>query len=155
MALEIERKFLVRDPTGVDLRQGTLLRQGYVGEGAMTVRLRTSPREAWLTLKGPPSSDGRVRPEFEYSVPLEDANAMLAPAGVPQLAKTRFEVLYGGRLWEVDVYQGSLAGLVTAEVELETADAPLDIPDWVGAEVTGQREWDNEMLAKQGRPSSL
>lgn len=152
MPFEIERKFLVRDPSVTARVVGTLLRQGYVGRDPLTVRVRVSPSSAWLTLKGLPSGDGRTRPEFEYPIPLSDALELLGQPSVPLLEKTRYPVVYDGHTWDVDVYHGALEGLVTAEIELEAVDEAFSVPAWVGAEVTGLREWDNEMLARNGKP---
>ncbi|QYU70218.1 CYTH domain-containing protein [Leptolyngbya sp. 15MV] len=115
MGVEIERKFLVAgDGWRAAAGPGVRMRQGYLaaGGGALpVVRVRIAGDRAWITVKGP---GGKVRAEFEYAVPLRDAEAMLALCPWPVLAKTRFEVPDGHHLWTVDVFEAParLAGLV-------------------------------------------
>lgn len=151
MPTEIERKFLV---TSEGWRQEALgpavpIRQGYVVDGAgegMTVRVRRLGDRAFLTLKSPGLLS---RAEFEYPIPPEEAEALLAAHCVsPPLAKRRTRVGHGGLVWEVDEFEGRLAGLVMAEVELPSADTPVTLPPWVGAEVTQDARFLNASLAK-------
>ena len=152
MGLEIERRFLV---TGDDWRRDVTaarrLVQGYLArEDGVAVRLRMVDGAARLTIKGP---GGLVRPEFEYAIPPDDAAAMLdALCAGRSLAKTRHDVPHDGLLWEVDVFEGPLAGLVIAEVELPAADHSLTPPPWVGREVTGDARYANAMLASADAP---
>lgn len=153
MPLEIERKFFVPDTSFLQGRKGVRLRQAYLASGALTVRVRVAEDgRAWLTCKG--TAQGMSRAEFEYAVPLEDALAMAALPGVRMLEKVRYAVDFDGCTWDVDVYEGELSGLHTAEVEAfsEDAAAKVLLPSWVGQELTGQRAWDNDMLASSGRP---
>lgn len=155
MGLEIERKFLV---TGTGWRnavaRSSRLRQGYLARGdKATARIRIEdPGRAWLTIKS--SGGGLSRQEFEYPVPLEDAEAMLGLAASSVIEKRRHDVPAGDRLWQVDVYEGPLAGLVTAEVELPGEETHIDLPGWLGREVTGDRRYGNESLAFDGLPPS-
>ncbi|TCI00125.1 CYTH domain-containing protein [Roseococcus sp. SYP-B2431] len=151
MPVEIERKFLV---VGEGWRQAALgppmpIRQGYVVDGAgagMTVRVRRSGERAWLTLKSPGLLS---RAEFEYPIPAADAEALLAGHCVsPPLAKHRTRVRHGGLVWEVDEFEGRLAGLVLAEVELSEAGQEVALPEWVGAEVTQDARFQNAALAR-------
>jgi CYTH domain-containing protein len=151
MGIEIERKFLV---TGEGWRAaargpGVVMRQGYLSlpGGGPQVRIRLAGPQAWLTIKGP---GGLVRAEFEYPVPVADAEAMLALCPVPVLGKTRWDVPHEGHLWTVDAYDAPapLAGLLLAEVELDAEDAAPALPDWVGAEVTGDPRFSNAGLAR-------
>ncbi|NMJ44320.1 CYTH domain-containing protein [Roseomonas sp. JC162] len=152
MGIEIERRFLV---TGEAWRGGVTeacrLDQGYLArEDRVTVRVRVAGAAAKLTIKGP---GGLVRPEFEYPVPLQDAEAMLATlCGGRRVAKTRHLVPHGGLTWEVDVFEGPLAGLVIAEVELPAADHPLALPAWAGREVTDDARYSNAVLASLDAP---
>ena len=148
MPLEIERRFLV---TGQGWRAfaGTPqpLRQGYLAasKDGVTVRMRLrADGEAWLTLKAPAS--GIARHEFEYPLPTTDAEALwdLAPH---RLIKTRYSLALSGGEWVVDCFEGDNAPLVLAEVELDTADAPLELPPWCGQEVTSDGRWSNAALA--------
>ena len=148
MGLEIERRFLIC-AEGWRRHAGApqALRQGYLAssEQGVTVRLRISAEKAaWLTLKAP--AGGFARHEFEYPLPLEDAEALwnLAPH---RLVKTRFALDFPGGDWVVDCFEGSNAPLVLAEVELPSADAPLEIPPLCGREITGDNRWSNAALA--------
>lgn len=149
MGTEIERKFLV---IGDDWREkagpGQHLRQGYLTRNSTTsVRIRCAVDEAFLTIKG--ESLGPARAEFEYEIPVAEAEEMLRTlcAG-PPLEKTRYRVEHGALTWEVDVFAGRYAGLVLAEVELTEATQPVDCPSWVGAEVTNDPRYRNAALAE-------
>jgi adenylate cyclase len=156
MALEIERKFLVTGEgwRAVALGPGLRLRQGYLPNGgaatAPVVRVRLAGADGFLTIKGPGLLS---RAEFEYPIPAADAEAMLASLCTPPVVeKTRTRVAHGGLVWEVDVFAGHLAGLVMAEVELASADQPFARPDWAGAEVTGDKRYQNNALARADAP---
>jgi len=152
MAVEIERKFLVQ---GDAWRSGEARRlcQAYLSLSPdCTVRVRIDGASAFLTLKG--RSRGPERLEFEYAVPLEDANSMLASLAVsPPVEKTRYRVPFAGLVWEVDEFHGANKGLVVAEVELEHPDQPFELPPFAGREVTGDVRYYNSHLA--GYPYSL
>ncbi len=152
MRFEIERRFLVDgDAWRAAATQSRRLLQGYLArEDGVTVRLRLSGDRARLTIKGP---GGLVRPEFEYDVPRDDAASMLdALCAGRRIAKTRHDVPHGGLVWEVDVFEGPLAGLVIAEVELPAADHPLALPPWAGREVTDDPRYANAVLASADAP---
>jgi adenylate cyclase len=152
MGFEIERRFLVQgDAWRTGVTRITRLRQGYLArEDGVSVRVRVSDTTARLTIKGP---GGLVRPEFEYDVPAAEAEAMLTLLCTGRsLAKTRHEVPLDGLVWEVDVFEGVLAGLVIAEVELPDAAHALRIPDWVGREVTDDARYANAVLASATAP---
>lgn len=160
MRLEIERKFLVAsDEWRAAVTRSRHLRDGLIGpHDASKVRVRREDDRAWLTVKGPRAGLGRL--EFEYEIPLDHADEMLRNVcdGM-QIEKTRHEVPHGDLIWEIDVYGGLLAGVVLAEVELESEDQPLLPPDWIGAEVTGDPRFKKEAmlrLARQaGRPLTV
>lgn len=146
MSTEIERKFLVSDPSVVRGIEGVALRQGYLSRAPeRSVRVRRSGDRAWVTVKG--RSIGATRPEWEWEIPIQDADGMLAICDGPILEKTRYVVVYEGRSWEIDVFDGANAGLVMAEIELESEDAVLALPPWVGLEVTADRRYYNSALA--------
>jgi len=150
MAQEIERRFLVGSNGWQSLvRRSEPLVQGYLNQGkeGFTVRVRQGSSQAWLTLKAP-TADPIVRHEFEYSLPLEDAQTMLALTPW-RLEKTRHHLELAGGDWVVDVFDGENAPLLIAEVELAQADAPLAIPSWCGEEITGRGEFSNAALAVQ------
>lgn len=138
MAAEIERKFLV---AGEAWREAVVrserLRDGLIARfGDGKVRVRQGEGRAWVAVKGPRL--GFSRAEFEYEIPLADAEEMLATlCDGPILDKRRHWIPHGGRMWSVDVHRGPLAGLVLAEVELPSVDAHVELPAWVGREVSG------------------
>jgi CYTH domain-containing protein len=154
MGIEMERKFLV---VGNGWRTAALgpavpLRQGYLTGGADTpvVRVRLAGEAAFLTIKGPGL---RARAEYEYPIPPEDAAAMLETlCAPPVIEKTRSRVGHAGLVWEVDVFAGQLAGLVLAEVELDSADQRVELPGWVGREVTDDPRYQNAALARAAGP---
>jgi CYTH domain-containing protein len=92
-------------------------------------------------------SHGATRAEFEYAIPLDDAQQLLALCDGPLIEKTRYVVPYQGTTWEVDEFWGDNAGLVVAEVELQSEDQPFACPPWLGAEVTQDARYYNSSLA--------
>lgn len=148
MATEIERKFLVAgDGWRADADAGRRLRQGYLcGDGPASVRVRVDGDAANLNIKA--AVVGSARSEYEYPIPVDDAEAMLAELCLyPPLAKTRYRVPHGRHLWEVDVFEGANEGLVVAEIELTDAGEHFDRPSWLGREVTAERRYYNHALS--------
>lgn len=146
MPIEIERKFLVRS-TEWRTGAGTRLVQGYLNRDPQrTVRVRIAGPAAFLTIKG--RLEGPARPEFEYSIPLDEAQQLLTLCEGPLIDKVRYEVQCADVLWEIDEFHGQNAGLVVAEVELDSADQEFQRPDWLGAEVTDDPRYFNSYLAK-------
>lgn len=149
MPKEIERKFLVvSDGWREHAGPGKALRQAIVlSEGNSSLRIRTlGDTQARLTIKI--GINGISRHEFEYDVPLSDASELLDLANGGHIAKTRYEVEHHGHVWEIDVYEGDLAGLVVAEVELESEHEKTALPSWLGREVTGDARFSNQALAE-------
>lgn len=149
MAREVERKFLVADDGWKGAAAGGCrLRQAYLAEGgAASVRIRTkNGTEAFLTVKS--AVPALSRAEYEYPVPVSDAEEMFRLRTGSIVEKTRFPVSHAGREWEVDVYSGENEGLVVAEVELPDEAAALDLPLWVGDEVTGDARYYAAALAR-------
>ncbi|HRE16204.1 MAG TPA: CYTH domain-containing protein [Rhodocyclaceae bacterium] len=145
MAIEIERKFLV---TGSDWRTASPSRivQGYLNrDRARTVRVRIAGAEAWLTIKG--QNVGASRAEFEYAIPLADAEALLALCDGPLIDKQRHRIPHGKHVWEVDEFFGDNAGLIVAEIELRHEDEAFARPDWLGEEVSNDPRYYNSSLA--------
>lgn len=154
MAKEIERRFLVTDASVLAGQNGFPIVQGYLVKDAMTVRIRTLGQSAFLTLKGP--RQGGVRDEFEYAIPFDDALNMLhGHCAARIVCKTRYLVPHGRHIFEVDVFSGRHTGLVVAEVELAMENEEIDLPPWVGAEITDWPHWGNYALAQgAGLPQS-
>ncbi len=147
MPLEIERKFLVISDEWKDaVAESKVCRQGYiVTDEKKTVRVRVIGDQGFLTVKG--ATDGYSRMEFEYEIDLADANYMLMLC--EQLVeKTRHYIQHGGLLWELDVFEGLNAGLVMAEVELESETQQFEKPAWAGEEVSEDERYFNGYLSK-------
>lgn len=147
MGLEIERKFLVTGTEWKGLATGLHTRQGYLSIAMdRTVRVRIAGERGFLTIKG--KTHGLSRAEFEYAIPVEDAAELLDLCEKPLIEKTRYRVPFGSHTWEVDEFHGANAGLVVAEVELESADEKPALPPWVGREVSGDARYYNANLVK-------
>jgi adenylate cyclase len=149
MGLEIERKFLVAGDGWRDAADaGTVFKQGYLQSAPeRTVRVRLAGDRAWLTIKG--RSEGAARAEFEYAIPPADAEQLLELCEPTVIDKTRYRVPHAGHVWELDVFAGANAPLVVAEVELERADAPVELPAWLGDEVTDDHRYQNSQLSRR------
>ncbi len=149
MALEIERKFLVAHDGWRPAARVRHIEQGYLSvSGPVSVRIRLQDGLGTLTVKG--ERDGLVRDEFEYAVPAADATEMLRLASLPPIVKKRHELTIGGKLWEIDVFEGRLAGLVLAEIELADEQETFLRPDWLGREVTDDPRYRNSALVEGG-----
>ncbi|ESQ90774.1 adenylate cyclase [Asticcacaulis sp. AC460] len=150
MGTEIERKFLVTGDFRPFAASQHRIVQGYLTTNRdCTVRVRVMDDKAFLTIKGKSSEDGLERAEWEYPIPVADAEAMLQLPGIQSLAKVRFKVPIGGHTWEVDVFEGANQGLVMAEIELGSRDEAFERPEWVGEEVTGAPRYYNSQLLTQ------
>jgi CYTH domain-containing protein len=148
MGIEIERKYLIAADGWRDIVTSTrLLRQGYLTAGSgVTVRVRTvDDRIGYITIKS--GGSALARAEFEYEVPIADARQMLGYVRGAQIEKLRHSLDLPGGDWVVDEFQGRHAGLLIAEVELESPTGKLDLPDWLGDEVTGDPQYYNSSLA--------
>jgi len=150
VAIEIERKFLVdkRKLHALTFTSEAKIAQGYLSFSP-TVRVRLKDNRGFLTVKS--STVGISRQEFEYEIPAEDAEQLLKLCGRFVLKKYRRKLEYGGHVWEVDFFAGRHAGLVLAEVELNAPDEPVDLPDWVSREVSGDARYFNSNLVKSNR----
>ena len=148
MGTEIERKFLIASDDWRRDGQGERFQQGYLSvDPDRTVRVRLAGERAQLTIKG--RTIGATRPEFEYDIPVEDARQLLSLCIPPLIDKTRYRLPSGAHTWEVDEFHGVNAGLVVAEVELASEDELVVLPEWVGAEVTGQPDYYNANLIQR------
>jgi CYTH domain-containing protein len=148
MGIEIERKFLVHKEKWEIAAKGTgkLLIQGYLfASTEKSVRVRIAGSKAFITIKG--STTGATRAEFEYEIPLADAQQMLNTLAESKIEKTRYEIEHDHKVWEVDVFYGPNNGLIVAEIELPNENEPLTLPDWVATEVTDDVRYYNSNLA--------
>ena len=148
MGIETERKFLVdhtkweqlEKPAGIHYRQGYIL-----NSKTETVRVRVSDKQAHLNLKG--QATGISRKEYEYEIPLSEGLEILDAFAKSGTEKVRFCINYKGKVWEVDVFKGDNAGLIVAEIELESEDESFEKPDWVTSEVTDDGRYSNASLS--------
>ncbi len=153
MGIEIERKFMMKnDEWKAHVTETHVIKQGYLQSGFDTsqkssVRIRISNKTANINVKSAELS--AVRQEFEYEIPLHDAEEMLRTLcnGVV-IEKTRFYVPYESHLWEIDVFNGDNEGLQMAEVELASLDEHFERPDWLGPEVSHDERYYNNYLIK-------
>lgn len=146
MAIEIERKYLVRDTSVVTGLIGTRIIQGYLTCSSMVVRIRVAGGKAFLTLKS--NGGGLTRTEFEYEVPLADAEELLSTfCLLGSVEKIRYSILVGDLTFDIDVFQQELLGLVVAEVELPSEDHPVPELSWLGSEVSRDPRYRNSALA--------
>lgn len=157
MGLEIERRFLVRTTGWQDQVCISIhLSQGYIGISphSVTTRVRHDRSQGWLTLKAPIAEEGSPasapiqRWEFEYAIPLGDARRLLEHCP-HQISKERHMLNLTGGEWVVDCFAGANRGLVLAEVELEHPEVSLDLPPWLGPEVSGDGRLSNAALAQR------
>ncbi|MGB3394532.1 MAG: CYTH domain-containing protein [Stenotrophomonas sp.] len=156
MGIEIERKFLVTNDgwraaahAVVPMAQGYINDMAALDSGAQmaSVRVRIQGDAAYLNIKS--RELGHTRQEFDYLLPVDEARQLLALCVGGLIDKRRHLLNHDGLLWEVDEFLGDNAGLVVAEVELQSADQPFAKPDWVGAEVTDQLRYYNLALASR------
>ena len=148
MGVEIERKFLVRGDGWRAGAEGRVYRQGYLAADAeRTVRVRVADAKGYLTVKG--KTEGLARAEYEYEIPVADASELLdLLCSKPLIEKTRYRVEQRGHLWEIDEFAGENHGLLLAEVELSEPAEVVDLPDWVGQEVSSDPRYYNANLAR-------
>lgn len=156
MGIEIERKFtVVGNSWRHHVEKSVQMAQGYLndmsalrnGTQQASVRVRIAGAQAFLNMKS--RELGTTRQEFEYAIPVADAQALLKLCVGGLIDKTRHYLTYGGFVWEVDVFEGENAGLIVAEIELPASDTVFDTPDWVGCEVTDALRYYNLALAER------
>jgi adenylate cyclase len=147
MGVEIERKFLLRDAHWRDaVERSVRMVQGYLGGDAASVRVRIEGEAARLNIKS--RELGAKRLEFEYDIPVADAEVLLTRLCGERVDKRRHYVRHGGKTWEIDEFFGDNAGLVLAEIELEHEHEAFAQPAWLGAEVTQDARFYNANLAR-------
>lgn len=148
MSLEIERKFLVDGDAWKQSGTTTLIRQGYLSSHPdRVVRVRVEGEVGTLTIKG--RTQGISRGEWEYEIPLTEANALLNElCERPFIEKTRTRIMHAGMLWEVDAFMGDNQGLVIAEIELQSETQVFEKPLWLGTEVSDDVRYYNASLLR-------
>jgi len=147
--LEIERKFLVRKEIWdeVEKTESKQIKQGYLSreEGAV-IRIRIANDKGLLAIKGRRENISRM--EFEYTIPLEEARALLSLVTGNLVEKTRYKINHHGKSWDVDVFHGLNEGLCMAEIELESTEEKFDLPAWAGEEVSLDPRYYNAFLSE-------
>jgi CYTH domain-containing protein len=147
---EIEYKFLVDHDKWSKLEkpEPTLIVQGYISiSEEVVVRVRIKGDKGFLTIKG--KMVGITRPEFEYEIPLKDAEAMVELFTEKHIRKHRYEVIVDGKTWEIDQFHGKLEGLIVAELEVQSEDEEFTKPDWVTEDVSTDPKYFNAVLIDQ------
>tara|TARA_B100001113_G_scaffold296152_1_gene253524 strand:+ start:16 stop:468 length:453 start_codon:yes stop_codon:yes gene_type:complete len=145
--LEIERKFLVKNAVRDVLNtiQPIQIRQSYlVNEKFKSVRIRIADDSAFLTIKN--AAIGITRKEFEYEIPKNEAEDIIRTFDLKVLTKERYQIMFKSKLWEVDVFEGRLQGLVLAEIELNDENEKIQLPEWIDIEVTHDASYFNANL---------
>ena len=150
MALEIERKFLVKDDSYKAMAyHASRIAQGYIcSMRGRTVRVRIRDEKGYLTIKGPADEAGLGRYEWEKEIPLQEAQELMKLCEPGMIDKTRYLVQSGNHVFEVDEFYGDNQGLVLAEVELVSEDETFEKPSWLGEEVTGDVRYYNSVLLR-------
>ncbi len=152
MGTEIERKFLLQNEQWrEEPATRFLLRQGYLNtDPTRVVRVRVSGGEAYLAVKGITTDISRA--EWQFEIPLEEANEMLAICEQPLIEKYRHLIWLdedSHLCWEIDEFLGENAGLIVAEIELSNATQSFDRPSWLGQEVSDDPRYRNSNLSRQ------
>ena len=148
--IEKERKFKVKSNKFICLSHKVItIKQGYLSKGNnLTIRIRISDEKAYLCIKGPSSKSGISRFEFEKEISLIEGNKLLKLCLPRIIFKKRYLIEYKKQLLEIDVFEDFLKGLILAEIELTSESQKVSLPDWVGEEVTGIKDFYNSQLSK-------
>lgn len=148
---EIERKFLLVDNSWKNGLTGTPYKQAYLSSNPdRIVRIRVAGDKAFITIKGKPAPESISRPEYEYEIPLEDAEYMYENLCEPErIEKTRYLYEFKGHIWEIDEFHGENEGLIVAEIELKSEDETFEKPDWLGKDISFDYKYTNNNLAKK------
>jgi len=145
--VEIERKFLINTKLWKPIGTGTKMKQGYLSvDPERVVRVRIAGENAYITIKGKPVD--LVRTELEYEIPINEAEILLKMCLNFPVEKTRFKEKIGNLVWEIDVFEGENYGLVMAEVELTHENQEIDLPVWIGKEVSFDSRYYNSWLSR-------
>jgi len=149
MNTEIERKFLVKGEFKHLADKSYRISQGYLSSVAeRTVRVRIKNDKGYITVKGKSNASGTSRFEWEKEIEYTDTCRLLELCEQGVIDKTRYEIVVGNKIFEVDEFHGSNEGLIVAEIELATEDEIFEKPDWLGQEVTGNKHYYNSWISK-------
>ncbi len=148
MPKEIERKFLVKGEFKQFAISKSRIIQGYLSSlSERAVRIRIRDKSGYLTIKGKANAAGTIRSDWEYEIPLYEAEELLQLCEQGIIEKFRYLVKAGNHTYEVDEFYGENEGLVVAEIELQSEEEDFIKPDWLGKEVTGDTRYYNSGLA--------
>jgi CYTH domain-containing protein len=153
MATEIEHKFCVDHKKWdlVEKPRPKRIIQAYLHNSVeRTVRVRVKENQGFITIKG--ASSGVSRSEFEYEIPRDEAEEIISKFKLPHINKLRYEIPYGNHIWEIDVFEGALSGLILAEVELKAENDRFEKPDFVTVDVSTDPAYYNAVLIEKGLP---
>lgn len=145
--MEIERKYLILAEKWQEVKKPKpiSIKQGYISvDPDCTVRVRTKGRKGYLTIKG--KTIGISREEFEYEIPINEAEKMLSLFADKKIIKNRYEIKYKRKTWEVDEFLDALSPLMLAEIELKSETEQFELPDWIGEEVSDDPSYYNSNL---------
>ena len=148
--IEIERKFLVKsDAFKAEATASYKIAQGYLNSNPeRTVRIRIKGEKGFITIKGIGNASGMSRFEWEKEIPIDEAKQLLSLCEQGIIEKTRFEVKVGNHLYEIDEFYGANKGLLLAEVELTFETEKIEMPNWLGVEVTKDSRYYNAYLSQ-------
>lgn len=148
MAQEIERKFLLKNENWKkEVSSQSSIKQGYLNSNPeRTVRIRIRNNQGFLTIKS--KNKGAVRNEFEYEIPLEEAEELILLCEQPVIEKIRYLVPKNNHIWEIDIFEGANQGLEVAEIELSHENESFELPSWVDKDVTHETKYYNSQLIK-------
>jgi len=147
MGKEIERKFLVDKSRLPNNLEGTKYTQGYISiTDSGIVRVRIKGDIGVITIKS--AGLGISRDEFEYQIPIDDAKSLLELFNNGVIYKTRYDIVYEGKKWEIDQFHRDNEGLWIAEIELQSEQESFELPEWTTEEVTGNEKYYNSYLSK-------
>lgn len=146
MAKEIERKYLLKNSNWRNnITSKSKIRQGYLNSSPeRVVRVRVQDKKGIITIKG--KTKGITRIEYEYEIPFDDSFELLKLCESPIISKTRYNVIENDKIWEVDIFENENKGLKVAEIELESEDEKVILPNWIGEEVTYDLKYLNSNL---------
>ena len=148
MPIEIERKFLVVSNDYKLSAKALSIKQAYLSINEnMAIRIRIEEIRASINIKSKKSE--RINNEFEYVVPLDEAQSLMNMSSYPIIKKTRYVLDYKSKTWEVDEFHGDNDGLVVAEIELDDENEVFEFPSWLGDEITADYRYLNSNLARK------
>ena len=149
MAIEAERKFLVKSEFRHLAVKEIKIIQSYLSiDPDKTIRLRVADTNAFITIKSCLRKESIARSEWEFPIPVSDANEMMGFCLPGKIVKTRYLIPSGRHTFEVDVFHDKNEGLIIAEIELASENEQFEIPEWLGEEVTGRPEFYNSNLIR-------